>query len=54
MRTIATDGVAWFVGLSVMTVSPAKTVQQIVMLFGMWTLVGSRNHTLDRGRDPHT
>jgi len=33
MRLIATDGVAWSVGLSVMTVSPAKTAEPVEMPF---------------------
>jgi len=40
------------VGLSVTIVSPAKTVEPIKMPFGLWTLVGHRNHVLDGGADP--
>jgi len=40
---LQTDGPAWSVGLSVTTVSPAKTAEQIVMLFGKLTPVGPRN-----------
>ena len=32
--------------------SPTKTAEPIEMLFGTWTLVGPRNHVLDRGSDP--
>jgi len=42
-----TDGVAWSVGLSVMTVSPAEVAKPIVMPFGVWTRVGPRNYVLD-------
>jgi len=48
----------WFVGrsvcLSVTTVSPAKVAELMVMLFGMFTWVGPRNHVLDGGQDPRT
>jgi len=55
MRPIATDGVAWSVGLSVTTVSePCKAAEPIVMPLGMLTLVGPRNHVLDGRPDPHT
>ena len=47
MWPIATDGVAWSVGLSVMTVSPAEVAEPIVMPFGVWTRVGPRNYVLD-------
>jgi len=30
---------------------PAKTTEPIAMPFGMWTLVGPRNHVLDDGPD---
>jgi len=40
MRPIATDGVSWSVGLSVTTVSPARTAELIDMSFGMWILMG--------------
>jgi len=46
MWPIVTDRVAWSVGLSVTVVSPAKTAALIEMPFGLWTLVGSRNHVL--------
>jgi len=41
MQPIVTDGVAWFVCLSlclsVTLMSPAKTAKPIEMLFGLWT-----------------
>jgi len=46
MRPIVIDRVAWSVGLSVTLVSPAKTVAQIEMPFGLRTRVGPRNHAL--------
>jgi len=49
MRPIATDGVAWSVGQSVMIVSPAKTVESLYMPFGM----GPQNHALDGVQIPH-
>jgi len=63
MRPVVTDRVAWSVGLSVCLsclsvglsvtlVSPAKTAEPIEMPFGLWTLVGPRNHVLDGGPDP--
>ena len=42
------------VGLSVMTVSPAKAAEPTVMPFGMLTQVGGRNHILFRGDDAPT
>ena len=49
----STDGVAWSVGrsvgLSVTTVSPAKTAEPIEMLLGMLSRVCPENHVLDRG-----
>jgi len=60
MRSIATstDGVVrsvcLSVGLSHTTVSPAKAAEPVVMLFGMLTRVGLRNHVLDASPDPHT
>jgi len=44
-----TDGVAGFasLGQSVAVVSPSKTAELIEMLFGMWTRVGLKKHTLD-------
>jgi len=36
----------WSVGLSVTVVSPAKTAEPIDMPFGVWSLVGSRNHVI--------
>jgi len=44
MRPIVTDRVAWFVGLSVTLVSPAKTAAPIEMPFGLRTRVGPGNH----------
>ena len=32
-----------------MIVSPANTTEPIEMPFGIWTLVGQRNHVLDGG-----
>ena len=32
--------------------SPAKTVEQIEMPFGMWARMGPHNHVLDGGLDP--
>jgi len=43
--------VCWYVYLSVTVVSPAKTVEPIEMLSGLWAQVGSRNHMVDGG--PH-
>jgi len=37
------------VGLSVMIASPAKTVEPIEMLFGIWTRIGPWKHVFDRG-----
>jgi len=49
MRPVVTDGLC---GLSSVTiVSPAKTAEQIEMLFELWTRVGPRNHVLDGGSD---
>ena len=57
MPPIATDGVAWSVGLSVClsvtTVSPAKTAEPIEIPFGVQTRVGPRNYVLDGSPDPH-
>jgi len=33
-------------------VSPTKTAETIEMPFGLWALVGARNHVLDGGPDP--
>ena len=56
MRSIATDGSAWSVSLSVClsvtTVSPAKTAEPIELPFGMWIRMGPRNHVLDGPRSP--
>jgi len=52
MRPIVTDRVAWFVGLSVTLVSPAKTGKPIEMPFGLRTRVGTGNHVLDGSPDP--
>jgi len=60
MWPIATDEVAWSVGLSVclsvMIVSPAKTAELIVVPFTILTRMGPRNHVLDGGLEvqiPH-
>jgi len=37
-----------------MRLSPAKTAEPIEIPYVIWTLVGSRNHLLDVGRDPQT
>jgi len=47
MRSIVTDGVAWYVGWSVTLVSPAKTAEPIEMPFGLRTWMGPGNHVLD-------
>jgi len=47
MWPIVTDGVAWFLCLSVKIVSPAKTAEPTEMPFGLWTRMGSRNHVLE-------
>ena len=53
MRPIATDDpVAWSVCLSVMQVSPAKTVEWIEMPFGVWTHVEPRHIVLGGSSDP--
>jgi len=39
MQPIATDGVAWSVGLSVTTVSPTNAAEPIVVPFGILTQV---------------
>jgi len=39
--------------LSVTVVSPAKTAEPIEMPFGLWTLVGPRNHVLDGVKIAH-
>ena len=44
MPPIVTDRVAWSVGLSV---SPAKTAEEIEIPFALRTRVGPRNHLLD-------
>ena len=44
MWPIATDRIAWSVGLSVTLVSPAKTAEMIEMPIGLRTWVGPRNH----------
>jgi len=49
MRPIVTDGVAWSVCgsvLSVTIVSHAETAEPIEMQFGLWTCVGPRKHYL--------
>jgi len=45
-------GVVWSVSLSV-SHDRAKTAELIVMLFGILTQVGPRNHVLDGGQDFH-
>jgi len=55
MQPVATHGVAWSVAqtvslsvsLSVTVISPAKMVEPIEMLFGMWTWVDPKNYLLD-------
>jgi len=60
MQPITTDGVAWSVrrlstvGLFVTIVSLANTAESIEMPFGIWTGMGSRNHVLNGGPDPHS
>ena len=53
IRPIATDRVAWSVGLSIcvsdMTVNLAKTDEQIKMPFWLQTSVGPGNYVLDEG-----
>jgi len=44
--------VAWFVGLSVTVVSPAKMAEPIEMPFGLRIWVDPMNHVLDRGSAP--
>jgi len=51
MRPYVTDRGAWFVGLSVTLVSPAKTAEVIEMLFGLWTRMDPGKHVLDGGPD---
>jgi len=46
MRHIVRDGVAWFVGLSVTLVSPAKAAEPIEMPFGLL----ARVHMLKKPR----
>ena len=41
------------VGRYVTLVNPATTAEPIQMPFGLRTQVGSGNHVLDRGPDPH-
>jgi len=53
MLPITTARLAWSVGRSVMTVSPAKVAEPIEMPFGTWTHVGPMNHVLD-GSNLHT
>jgi len=57
MRSIATDGVAWSVCMSVFVlvtfVSSAKTVESILGAVWVDSLVGPRNHKLDMGQDAH-
>ena len=42
------------VGWSDTILSPARTGEPIEMPSGVWTWVGSGNHVLDAGPDPHT
>jgi len=49
MWPIVTDRVVWSVCQSVTIMSPVKTAELIEMPFGVWTLVGPRNHILDWG-----
>jgi len=53
MRSIVTNRVAWFVGLSVKLASPAKLAEPIKMPFGLWTRVGTGNHVLDGVQIPN-
>jgi len=46
MRPTVTDGLMWFVHLSVTIDSSAKMAELIDMPFGIWTQVGPRNHVL--------
>jgi len=47
MLPFVTDQVVWFVGLSIALVSTPKMAEPIKMPFGLWTLVGPRNHILN-------
>ena len=48
---LQTEGLS--VCLSLTTVSPAKTAEQIEMPFGMWIRMDPRNWVLDEGPDPY-
>jgi len=52
LLVFATDGMVRFVGLSIMTVSPANMAEPIEMPFRMWTRMGPRNHVLDGSTSP--
>ena len=50
MRPIAAEQVAWSAGRSVChdrELSDAKMAEPIEMSFGIWTLVGPKNHVVD-------
>jgi len=53
MWPIATNGVAWSVGLSAMIVSPAKVTEPILIPFWILTQMGPRNHVLDEVQISH-
>lgn len=52
MWPTATDGVAWSVGLSVITVNTTEMAEPIEMSFVILSWVGPRSHVLDVGRYP--
>ena len=51
MRPVVAD-VAWSASVCLLdtTVSPTKTDELTVMPFGLWTLVGPRNHVIGGAR----
>ena len=49
MRSVATDGVAWPVGLSVTPVTPAKAAEPNMMPLWILTRVGPSNHVSGAG-----
>ena len=53
MRPVVIDRVVWFVGQSVIVVSPAKTDESIEMLFGLRTRVGQGIMYYMGSRYPH-
>jgi len=54
MCPIVADGVSWSVGQSVChDRKPCRTGEPFQMPFGLWTVVGARNHVLDGCPDPH-